>query len=196
MRVDLTDIRPTIVPKSDQINSEQLLAGPLTITVTELRVGASDEQPVAIHYENDQGRPYKPCKTMRKVLVLAWGANSLEWVGKSMTLYCDPGVKFGGAEVGGIRISHMTDIPDKGINVQLTATKGKKAPHNIKPLAAKPAARRADPAATVAALLEKGDTAGAALELFSMPEAASKALMDGMDDATYNAVTAAWPKAA
>ena len=131
MQTDVTDLRPTIVPKSDQLNSEQLLGAPMVITVTDVRAGGSDEQPVTIHYENDQGRPYKPCKTMRKVLILAWGANGLGWIGKSMQLYNDPAVKFGGADVGGIRISHLTDIP-KDIHVQLTATKGKKAPHAIK----------------------------------------------------------------
>jgi hypothetical protein len=130
LSIDISDLRPTIVPKSDQLNSEQLLAGPITIAVTEVRVGSSDEQPIIIHYEGENGRPFKPCKTMRKVLILGWGPDGREWVGKSMTLYNDPLVKFGGTEVGGIRISHMSDI-ERGIKVSLTATKGKKALHVI-----------------------------------------------------------------
>jgi hypothetical protein len=133
LSIDISDLRPTIVPKSDQLNSEQLLAGPITIAVTEVRVGSSDEQPIIIHYEGDNGRPFKPCKTMRKVLILGWGPDGRNWVGKSMTLYNDPLVKFGGAEVGGIRISHMSDI-DRWIKVSLTATKGKKALHVIERL--------------------------------------------------------------
>jgi hypothetical protein len=31
MSTDVSDLRSTIVPKSDQLNSEQLLAGPITI---------------------------------------------------------------------------------------------------------------------------------------------------------------------
>lgn len=131
--IDITDLRPTIVPKSDQLNSEQLLGGPMTITVTDVRSGSGEDQPVSIHYANDAGRPFKPCKTMRKVLILAWGHDARGWIGKSMTLFNEPSVKFGGMEVGGIRISHMTDIP-KDIHVQLTATKGKKSPHAIKRL--------------------------------------------------------------
>jgi hypothetical protein len=50
-----------------------------------------------------------------------------------MTLYHDAKVRFGGDEVGGIRISHMTDI-DRDIEVRLTATRGKKALHVIKRL--------------------------------------------------------------
>ena len=194
MQVDVSDLRSTIVPKSDQLNAEQLLGGPITIRVTDVRIG-SDDQPVVISYEGDGGRPFKPGKTSRKILIFAWGEDGRQWIGRSMTLYNDPSVKFGGADVGGIRISHLSDIA-KELHVSLTATKGKKAPHVIKMLAAKPAARRADPAATVAALLEKGDTAGAALELSSMNAADSKSIMDGMDDDTYNAVTAAWPRAA
>jgi hypothetical protein len=135
--VDITDLRSTIVPKSDQLNAEQFLGGPMTITVTEVRTGSGEDQPVAIHYRNDNGRPYKPCKTMRKVLILGWGHDARQWAGQSMTLFNDPSVRFGGMDVGGIRISHMTGIP-KDINVSLTATKGKKAPHTIRRLDAGP----------------------------------------------------------
>lgn len=133
MSIDVSDLRATIIPKSDQLNAEQLLAGPMTITVTEVRTSTSDEQPVVVHYEGENGRPFKPCKTMRKVLVLAWGEDGRKWPGRSMTLFNEPTVKFGGQEVGGIRISHLTDIP-KDIQVALTATRGKKAQHIIQRL--------------------------------------------------------------
>lgn len=130
---DVSNLRSTIIPRSDQLNSEQLLAGPMTLTVTDVRVSTSEEQPVVVHWEGENGRPYKPCKTMRKVLILAWGEDGRQWVGRSMTVYCDQSVKFGGAEVGGIRISHLSDIP-RDIQVSLTATRGKKAQHVIKRL--------------------------------------------------------------
>ena len=130
MNATVEDLRSTIIPKSDQLNSEQLLTGPITVTVSSVEIG-SKEQPVIVHYENDNGRPFKPCLTMRKVLVLAWGENGNAWAGKSMTLYNDPAVRFGGTDVGGIRISHMSDIP-KDIKVSLTATKGKKALYEVK----------------------------------------------------------------
>jgi len=135
MSIDISNLRVTIIPKSDQLNAEQLLAGPITITVTDVRVGGGEDQPVSIHYENDAGRPYKPCKTMRKVLILGWGEDGRKWPGKSMTLYNDPSVRFGGMDVGGIRISHMTDI-EKDMAVSLTATKGKKALYTIKKMQA------------------------------------------------------------
>ena len=128
--IDVTDLRPTIVPKSDQLNAEQLLGGSMTLTVTGVQVSSSPEQPVVVHYEGDNGRPFKPCKTMRKLLVFAWGPDGSQWAGKSMTVYNDPAVKFGGDEVGGIRISHLSDIP-KSISVSLTSTRGKKALYSV-----------------------------------------------------------------
>lgn len=128
--IDVTDLRPTIVPKSDQLNAEQLLGGPMTVTITDVGVSSSPEQPVTVHYEGENGRPFKPCKTMRKLMVFAWGPDGTAWAGKSMTLYNDPAVKFGGDEVGGIRISHMSHIP-KSIEVSLTSTRGKKALYRV-----------------------------------------------------------------
>jgi hypothetical protein len=40
----------------------------------------------------------------RKVLVRMHGSNTKAWLGKLIHLYFDPTVKFGGKEVGGIRI--------------------------------------------------------------------------------------------
>jgi hypothetical protein len=158
--VVIEDLRSTIIPRSDQLNSEQLLTGPMTVTVSGVSIGSTDEQPITVHYEGEAGRPFKPCKTMRKLLVFAWGQNGNNWVGKSMTLYADPNVKFGGVEVGGIRISHMTDI-DGDIKVSLTATKGKKALHVVKRL-------ELQRASTVdhAALIDGAETVGALKDAF------------------------------
>lgn len=125
MNATVEDLTATIVPKSDQLNADQLLGGPLTITVTSVGV-VSGDQPIAIHYEGDNGRPYKPCLTMRKLLVYAWGKDGNAWAGRAMTLYNDPDIKFGGELVGGIRISHLSDIA-ADIKVSLTTTRGKKA---------------------------------------------------------------------
>lgn len=128
---EVIDISQTIIPKSDQLNADQLLGGPLTIIVSRVTVGTGDEQPVSIFYEGDQGRPYKPCKTMRKLLSYAWGNNAAEWTGRAMSLYHDPEVKFGGELVGGIRIGHLSDI-QTDIRVSLTSTRGKKAMASVR----------------------------------------------------------------
>lgn len=123
----------TIIPKSDQLNAEDMLSGPRTVTITEVRRGSA-EQPVDIVLaEFGPGRPFKPCKTMRRVLVAAWGPDAAAYVGRRMTIYRDPAVKFGGMDVGGIRISHLSHI-DKRITVALTVTRGKRAPNVVEPL--------------------------------------------------------------
>lgn len=143
MNATIEDLRPTIIPKSDQLNAEQLLGGPMTVTVTDVRLGSTEEQPVVVHYVNEGGRPFKPCKTMRKLLIHAWGADGREWAGRSMTLYNDPAVKFGGEDVGGIRISHLTDI-ERDVRVSLTTTRGKKAKYEVKRMSSPLAGQLAD----------------------------------------------------
>jgi hypothetical protein len=131
----MNDMAQTIVPKSDQLNADDLIAGPRTITVTGVSIKAGGEQPISIHYEGDEGKPYKACKSMCRVMVTAWGADSKKYVGRSMTLYRDPTVKWGGMEVGGIRISHMSDIDSK-ITMALTMTRASKKPYTVRPLEA------------------------------------------------------------
>jgi len=130
---DVSDLRSTIIPRSDQTNADQLLGGPMTIRVSSVKVN-DGEQPVSIHFDGDDGRPFRPCKTVRKVLVHAWGADGRKWAGRAMTIYNDESVKFGGENVGGIRVSHLSHI-EKDIKVSLTATKGKKALYVIKRMA-------------------------------------------------------------
>ena len=133
MSNNITDLRDTIVPKSDQLNADQLIGGPITITITSVRRGSGDDQPIVIHYEGENGRPYKPCLTMRKVLIFAWGEDGEQWVGKMLTLYNKRDVKWGGVEVGGIRISHMSHVP-ADVKLSLAVTRGKKEPIIIKRL--------------------------------------------------------------
>ena len=127
------DMKQAIVPKSDQLNADDLLSGPITVKITGVSVKGGQEQPVSISYEGDNGKPYKPCKSMCRVLVTAWGADSSLYVGRSLTLYCDPKVKWGGMEVGGIRISHMTNIEDT-MTMALTVTRANKKPFIVNPL--------------------------------------------------------------
>src|SRR5574337_263090 len=103
----MIDLRPTIEPKSDQLNADDLIAGPRTIRVRDVKA-VKEDQPILIFFDGDNEKPYKPCKGMRRVLVKAWGADGHKYIGKSMTLFCDPDVTFGGAKVGGIRISHVS----------------------------------------------------------------------------------------
>ncbi|MDR6907501.1 hypothetical protein J2X63_003209 [Agromyces sp. 3263] len=127
----------TTAPRSDQQNFDDYLGGPKTVTVSEVKAG-STEQPVEIHLVEFPGRPFKPSKSMRRVLVAAWGTDSSVYAGRSMTLYGDPDVRFAGQAVGGIRISHLSHL-DKPLTVALTVTRGKRAPFTVEPLKVAPA---------------------------------------------------------
>lgn len=129
---DITNLRGAIAPKSDQLNADDLIGTTKTILVTAVKAG-TNEQPVVIDYEGSNGRPYKPCKSMLRVLIYAWGDDGRQWVGQSMTLYNDPDIKFGGVKVGGIRISHMTGL-DKKLDLSLTVTRAKRAAYTVQPL--------------------------------------------------------------
>jgi len=127
------DLRPTIAPKSDQLNADDLIGTTKTITITSVRLCGEPDQPVAVHFEGDNGKPYKPGKSMRRVMVKIWGDDASQFVGRRMTLYRDDSVKFGGLNVGGIRISHMSEI-DREVAMVLSESKTKRQPFSVKPL--------------------------------------------------------------
>ena len=128
------DITETVIPKSDQLNADDLIAGPTIVTIAAADVRVSDEQPVKLWTtEFGKGRPWRPCKSMRRVLISAWGADASQYVGRRIELYRDESVKFGGQDVGGIRISRLSHI-DRPLRLALTATRGKRVPLLIEPL--------------------------------------------------------------
>lgn len=131
----MLDLSDTIVPKSDQLNSDDLRSGPRTFTIAEVRKNNSDEQPVSIVLaEFPTGRPWKPSKSMRRVLVEVWGRDASTYAGKRLTLYRDDRIKFGGQEVGGIRIQAMSGLK-KPKPMALHVTRGKYESIVVQPLA-------------------------------------------------------------
>lgn len=126
------DLTESIAPKSDQLNAEDLLGGPRTVTIESVTKGSA-EQPVNIHLVEFPGRPFRPSKTVRRILVAAWGPEASNYVGRRMSIYRDASVRFGGQDVGGIRISHLSHL-DKRLTLALTVTRGKRAPHIVEPL--------------------------------------------------------------
>jgi len=154
------DLSQTIIPKSDQLNADDLMAGPRTIKITSV-TGGTAEQPVCIHFDGDNGRPYKPGKSMRRVLVVLWGSDSAAYIGRRLTLYRDPLIRFGSDEVGGIRISHMSDISRRE-QLALTVTKGKRKPYIVEPLLAEQTHQEPRDLATLEAIAETKIHEGAA----------------------------------
>ena len=127
------DLSKTIEPKSDQLNADDLVGGSRTIKFRDVKVIDSETQPVSIYYDGDDNKPYKPSKGMRRVLIQLWGVDGKNFIGKSITLYRDENVRFGGVEVGVIRISHASHI-NEPTRVLETISKGKRRPITIEVL--------------------------------------------------------------
>ena len=118
------DITKAIQPKSDQLNADDL-AQPVTVTIADVRQGNA-EQPV--HVITDvygPARPWKPAKTMLRLMASQWGVETGEWHGKRVTLYRDPSVTFGPDTVGGIRIAAMSGIK-RAFTDTVTIKRGKR----------------------------------------------------------------------
>lgn len=128
----MNDMTAAIVPRSDQWNYDDFMAGPITFKITGVKVKSGAEQPVEISLEGTE-KFYRPCKSMARVLVAVWGPDSSQYIGRSLTLYGDPRVKWGGMEVGGIRISAMSGI-ESPITMALTVTRANKKPFTVTPL--------------------------------------------------------------
>lgn len=128
-----TDLTQTIAPKSDQLNFDDFIGGrTMIIKITKVSMVTGD-QPIAINYEGDNGKPYKPSKGMRRVLIAIWGGDGAQYVGRHLKLYGDPTVKFGKDQVGGIRIGEMSHMQNEQ-TLMLTTSKAVRKPYVVKPL--------------------------------------------------------------
>jgi len=126
------NIADTLAPTSDQLDAVDLSAsGPRTFTVQDVSKGSPD-QPVNVRLA-EFDRVWRPGKSMRRVLGKLWGTDASTWRGRRLTLFCDDTVMFGGEAVGGIRISHMSDIT--GVQtVPLIVTRGRSKGYKVLPL--------------------------------------------------------------
>lgn len=140
----MIDISQTVAPKRDQLNADDLIVGPRTIRVTRVSKMSEPDLPIAIYFEGGGGKPYKPGKSMRRVLLWIWGADGSAYAGRRMTLFRDDGVQFGSVAVGGIRISHMSGITS-AVTMALTATKARRVPYTVKPLGEERSAAQSQP---------------------------------------------------
>lgn len=129
------DMSPTIVAKSDQVNADDLIGGPMTITISDVKILPSD-QPVNIYFAGSE-KAFRPCKSMCRVLVSLWGSDSKQYIGKRLTLYRDPSVTWAGVQIGGIRISHASHI-DGPQTIMISEKRGKRSPIKVLPLIDEP----------------------------------------------------------
>lgn len=124
----MASLSESIKAKSDQLNADDLVGGAIVVRVERVNV-TTGEQPVVVHISGGF-RPWKPCKTERRVLVFAWGEEGDNYVGRTLELVRDENVTWAGAKVGGVRIQRMSHIL-RPVEVSLAVSKGKKAMRRI-----------------------------------------------------------------
>lgn len=111
MKHEDLDITETTAAKADQINAVDLDEAGSVFTIAAVSRGdASAGQPVWIHMHETPGRPWKPCKTMRRLLRDCWGKRTGDWQGRAVYLYTDPAVTFGRDKTGGVRVRALSDM--------------------------------------------------------------------------------------
>lgn len=121
----MASVSNAIKAKSDQLNYDDIGNKTMIILITEVRV-TETEQPVTIFYQGCGNKPYKPAKTMIRLISDAWGDESDNWIGKSLELYGDDSVKWAGAAIGGIRVKSMSDIAKGGFSAFIAISRGKR----------------------------------------------------------------------
>jgi hypothetical protein len=157
----ITDVTGYCAPKSDQINAEDLVGGPMDVTITKVYPGPKG-QGAEVEIALKEAKPWRPCKTMVRLLALLWGKDPRAWVGRRLRLWRDPSVLWSGQAEGGIRVSHMSHI-DRVHAPVLTESRGKRRPYEVHPMPAAAAAPSASaptagPCPMATALDEKGLT--------------------------------------
>lgn len=129
----------TAEPRSDQWNADDFMSSPRTFTIAGVKVGAA-EQKYDIELVEGEGRVWRPPLTMLRLLMAAWGDEASVWVGRRVTLYRDPSIRFGSDQVGGIRVSHLSDLPGgKRFTVALTESRGRRKKYTVESLTEAPA---------------------------------------------------------
>lgn len=124
----------TITPKSDQLNADDLIAGPRTITITRVVITPTGEQNVSVFFEGDNGKPWKPSKSMRRALIMVFGEgdNGKAWTGRQVTLFRNEKLRVNEC-IGGIQFSHVSGIAAP-MTFALTMGRGRSVLFTVKPL--------------------------------------------------------------
>lgn len=153
----MNDFLKALEAKSDQWNAVDLVGEDRTFTIVGVKVNLAAEQKVSVQFKESPDKVWRPCKGMGRVMAELWRTGDpQDFVGKQVTLFCDPEVTYGAGAVGGIRIRAMSHLGGpRSVNVKISRTKYKQYP--IAPLAAPQAQRPAAPPAPTAPDLNPSD---------------------------------------
>lgn len=122
------DMAASIEARSEQIDADNLISGPIDVTIKAVTRGPSNEQPIQIVLQ-ETPLFYRPNKTFRRALIGCFGDDSTNWIGKRLRLARDANVMFGGVKVGGTIVTHASiEAP---VVFMLSTKRGKKSAVSI-----------------------------------------------------------------
>lgn len=130
------NIAPFIEAESDRIVGDDLIAGPRTFTVSKVSGVIDEKKKKRLVLQLDgANKPFIPCKGMARLLGHFWGADAAKWVGRVLTLYRDPDVRFGADTTGGVRVCAVSDI-DRTEKVPIRTSQKSVKTYEVKPVEA------------------------------------------------------------
>ncbi len=130
----MLDLSGTIKAKSDQLNADDFISGDKLVQVEGVTLTKDPQQPVQIYYYGCEGKPFKPCLTVRRILIKLWGVDGSQWDNKWMNLYVDQTVSFGKQKnIGGIRVNAVSHIPSAA-TISLSIRRGVKQHFVVQPI--------------------------------------------------------------
>ena len=128
----MVDITPALQAKSDQLNAEDLITGPITVHVTGGYLAEGNR--LVVELAEYPQRPWLASRGMAKFIGAIWGTETDEWAkNAAITLFRNPEVVYGGKAVGGIQIQAISGI-SKPYTGPLRKSRDKSVPFTIQPL--------------------------------------------------------------
>lgn len=134
------DLTESLAAKSDQLNAVDVPT-PRTFTIEKITENKGNpQQPFNFHLVETPGRPWRPNKGMRRVVARGWGEKDIgtRYPGRRVTLWCNPEVVYAGVAVGGLQVSHLSDI-DEPFTMPLRVSQKKVQQFTVQPLVETPA---------------------------------------------------------
>lgn len=137
MTSDVMSMREFLTIKTDRFNYEHFISGPKTLKVSRLGKKVDQGKPrLLVFFEGHEDTPYWVPLGMAKCIASpdGWGESPFaDWVGRSMTLFGEPTVQYGGKELGGVRVSHLSHI-EKPYTTKISIRRGVRIDYEILPL--------------------------------------------------------------
>lgn len=174
----MSDMDAVTAAKSDQINADDLVGTELLVTVENVIIRAGTEQPITVKLVGHE-KVFRPCKTVARIMKAAWGPDSSVYKGRSMLLYRDDNVTWGGMKVGGIRVRAISHITNP-LALALQEKKGSRKMTTVQPLKEQPRQPAEDRAAKWAAGFSAAVSDAADLDALDALKAQYQAKLDDL----------------